>query len=67
MQKQVFCAYTATARDVSEPILDLINDFGVLIREAFVLRTEAAFAALAAWEAHSEAAWGAWKARSEQA
>ena len=45
----------------------LKTDFGSSTREAFVLRTEAAFAALAAWEACSEAAWAAWKACSEAA
>ena len=35
----------------------LIADFGFPTKEAFVLRTDAAFAALAAWEARSEAAW----------
>ena len=41
--------------------------FGSLTKEVFVLRTEAAFAALAAWEVRSEAAWAAWKACSEAA
>ena len=32
------------------------------MKEAFVLRTEAAFAAMGAWDARSEAAWAAWRA-----
>ena len=41
--------------------------FGFPTKEAFALKTDAAFAALAAWDARSEAAWAAWKARSEAA
>ena len=43
------------------------KDFGVCTEEAFVLSTEAAFAALVVWEACSEAAWAAWKSCSEAA
>ena len=46
---------------------DLIRDFGSPTKEAFVSRTDAAFAALAAWDACSSAASAAWKARSEAA
>ena len=38
-----------------------------LKRLADTYRTDAAFVALAAWEARSEAAWAAWEARSETA
>ena len=56
----------------------LIVHFGFLTKEAFVLRTDAVFAALVGWEARSDAAWAAacqalvggnglaaWEARSE--
>ena len=49
------------------PLPDLIIHFGSSTKEAFVLRTEAAFAVLAAWDARLEAALAAWKARSEGA
>ena len=39
------------------PIPDLVIHFGSTTKEAFGLKTEASFAALAAWEARSEAAW----------
>ena len=50
-----------------EPLADLKQNFGSRSEEAFVLRLEAVFAALAAWKACSEAAWAVWKARSEAA
>ena len=49
------------------PLADLKGDFGSSTKEACVLRMEAAFSALAALDASSEAAWAAWEARSEAA
>ena len=46
---------------------DLIVDFGFSLKKAYVLRTEVACVALAAWETRSELAWVAWKASSEAA
>ena len=47
--------------------MNLIVDFGSATNEAFALRTEAAFAALVACDARSEAVWAPWTARSEAA
>ena len=66
-QKQAFCANSAQAGMSGGPLADLTVDFGFPTKEAFVLRTEAACAALAAWDARSEAAWATWKACSEAA
>ena len=41
---------------------DLKRHFGSPTKEAFVLRTDAAFAAMGAWDARSAAAWMAWSA-----
>ena len=38
---------------------DLYKPFRLPTEEAFVLRTDAAFAAMGAWDARSEAAWAA--------
>ena len=47
VHKQALCARTALAGGVCGSIPDLTIDFGSFIQEAFVLRTEAAFAAVA--------------------
>ena len=41
---------------------DLKRYFGSPTKEAFVLRTDVAFAAMGAWDARSEGAWAAWRA-----
>ena len=59
---------SARTRCWLEPLPDLKADFGSLTQDAFLLKTEAAFAALVAREACSEAAraaWAAWQACSE--
>ena len=40
-------------------LLNLFKTFGRPTKEAFVLRTDAAFTAMGAWDARSEAAWAA--------
>ena len=57
-QKQDFCADRAQAVVSGGAKLQ----FRIFTKEAFVLRTEAACAALAAWDARSEVAWAAWRA-----
>ena len=47
----------STARSEARRFWFLKRSFGFSTKEAFVLRTEVAFAALAAWETRSEAAW----------
>ena len=62
-ETSVLCVHDAGWGGRSDPI----NNFGSSTKEAFVLRTQPAFAALAACKARSEAALAAWKARSEAA
>ena len=66
LETSVLCGQVA-GWDVLRTFRDLKSDFGSSAKKAFVLRTEAAFAALAAWKACSEVAWAAWKAHSEAA
>ena len=56
----VLAQHFGLGRDVCLPF----HTFRWPTKEAFVLRTDAAFAAMAAWGTRSEAAWAAWEARS---
>ena len=54
--KQAFCGDTALAGMSGGPLVELKTHFGSLTKEAFLLRTQAASAAWAAWKARSDAA-----------
>ena len=63
----ILCIFISIPPSSLELMLRMQKWISEPTKKPFVLRTKAAFTALAAWEACSEAAWVAWKARSDAA